>query len=95
MANQLKELLNRPLPRGNSSRASLLVLIGAYLIYMAYQMVRDTLSGVSSMDMTTTVILAGIMALGGLGVVGYAVCIWRAARKAAQTSDTEGQEVTK
>lgn len=88
MAN-LKELFNQPLPRGNSTHATLLAVIGGYLIYMAYQMVRDTLSGASAMSLTTTIIFAGIMALCGLGVIGYAVYTWRANAKASEEAEKE------
>lgn len=88
MAN-LKELFNQPLPRGNSTHATLLAVIGGYLIYMAYQMVRDTLSGVSSMPLTTTVILAGLMGLAGLGIIGYALYTWRASAKASEDGEQE------
>ena len=88
MAN-LKELCNQPLPRGNSTHATLLAVIGGYLIYMAYQMVRDTLSGVSSMPLTTTVILAGLMGLAGLGIIGYALYTWRANAKASEDGEQE------
>ena len=91
MAN-LKELFDKPLPRGNSTHATLLGVIGGYLIYLAYQMVRDTLSGVSSMPMRTTVILAGLMALAGVGVIGYALYTWRASAKASPEEDQEGAE---
>ena len=91
MAN-LKEQLNQPLPRGNSTHATLLGVIGGYLIYLAYQMVRDTLSGVSSMPMTTTVILAGLMGLAGLGVIGYALYTWRASTKASREAEQEDGE---
>ena len=88
MAN-LKELFNQPLPRGNSTHATLLAVIGGYLIYMAYQMLRDTLSGVSSMPLTTTVILAGLMGLAGLGIIGYALYTWRVSAKASEDGEQE------
>ena len=84
MANNLKNLLNQPLPKNTSAHAAMLLVIGGYLVYLAYQMVRDTMSGVSSMSMTTTVILAGIMALCGLGVMGYSFLCWYAGMKEKQ-----------
>lgn len=84
MENNLKDLLNQPLPKNASAHATMLLVIGGYLVYLAYQMVRDTMSGASSMSMTTTVILAGIMALCGLGVMGYGFLCWRAGVKEKQ-----------
>lgn len=90
---KLKELLNQTLPRNNSAQATMMAVIGGYLVYLAYEMVRDTISGVSSMSMTTTVILAGIMALCGLIVLAYGIRSWRKAeqakREAAQTEAAE------
>lgn len=91
MAN-LKELLSRPLPQSNSNRSTLLVVVGGYLMYMAYQMVTDTLSGASAMSLTATVILAGIMGLGGLGTIVYGVLVWRAASRAGEKSSPETKE---
>lgn len=88
MAN-VKELLTGTLPRNNSAHATMIAVIGGYLIYLAYQMVRDTLSGASSMSMTTTVILAGIMALCGLGVIAYGIWVWRRGVKASQQTKEE------
>ena len=41
MANNLKELLNKPLPRDDKNRASLFAVVAAYLLYMAYEVLRD------------------------------------------------------
>lgn len=93
MANDLKELLSRPLPRGDSTHATLLAVIGGYLIYMAYQMVRDTLSGASSMSLSLTLLLGGIMAVCGLAVIGYGIWMWRANVKAARKAQEQEDEV--
>lgn len=88
MAN-LKELLNQTIPQNNGTHATLIAVIGGYLVYLAYQMVRDTLSGASSMSMTTTVILAGAMALCGLAVVAYGFRLWRKGEKAKKEAAEE------
>jgi len=92
MANKLKELLSQPLPQGNSTHATLIAVIGGYLIYMAYEMVQNTLNGRSTMSMTTTVITAVIMALAGLGTIGYAVYLWRAGSKKQEALPEDVQE---
>ena len=73
MAKNLKALFDQPLSQNNSTHATLLAVIGGYLIYMAYEMVQNTLTGKSTMSMTTTVIAALIMALAGLGTIAYGV----------------------
>lgn len=89
---KLKELLNQTLPRNDSAHATLLAVIGGYMIYLAYQMVQDTLSGVSEMSMTTTAILAGVMALCGLGVLAYGIRTWRKTKNAAREAEEKHTE---
>lgn len=87
---KLKELLNQTLPQNDTAHATMIAVIGGYLVYLAYQMVRDTLSGASSMSMTTTVILAGVMALCGLAVIACGFRMWRkgeAAKKEAAEAE--------
>lgn len=88
----LKDLLNHPLPRGNSTHATLLAVVGSYLIYMAYSMVKNTLTGASTMSMTATVILAAVMGLIGLAVIGYAGWMWWAGYKASKEKKGETEE---
>lgn len=92
MANNLKELLNRPLPRGNATHATMLAVVGGYLMYMAWQMVQNTLSGNSTMSMTTTVILAAIMALLGLGAISYGIFMWYRGVKADKKNAGQSPE---
>ena len=89
MDNQTKNEQGRTGSQGNTTRVSLLAVVGGYLIYMAWQMVRDTISGASEMSMTTTLILAGLMALGGLGTIAYAIRVWRSGN---QGTEEDGEE---
>ena len=86
---KLKELLNQTIPKNDGAHATMLGVIGGYLVYLAYQMIRDTSSGVSSMDMTTTVVLAGLMALAGLGVMAFALRLWRKSEAAKKEPEAE------
>ncbi|MBQ7800979.1 MAG: hypothetical protein IJ375_01500 [Oscillospiraceae bacterium] len=87
MSKDKKSIFDAKLDMSGGTHATLVAVIGAYLVYMAYQMVRDTLSGASTMSMTTTVILAGLMALAGLGVMGYALWSWLRGRKAGKEEE--------
>ena len=69
MANNLKELLNKPLPKDDKNRSSLFAVISAYLLYMAWEVLRDTANGVSSMSVEASVACAAFLALGGLGTL--------------------------
>ena len=92
MSEKIKNILSRRLPRGNPTHAAIMVCVGAYVIYMAYMMIKNTLSGASSMSMTTTVIIAGIMALCGLGVIAYGIIIWRAYVKQYKADAQQGED---
>ena len=74
--NSFSKLLTQKLPQVNGTHAILLVVIAGYIAWMAYQMVRNTLSGKSSMSMTTTMILVVIMGLISLLIFAYAAFIF-------------------
>lgn len=76
--NKKKSVFSTKLPRGNGTHASLVCLVGAYVIYMAYGMIQNTRTGKSQMSMELTLVLAILMTLIGLGVIGYGVMIWYA-----------------
>lgn len=89
------------LPTGNPTHASIEMLVGAYIIYMAYQMLKNTRTGASNMSMTTTLILVGIMLVVGLAVIGYGGYIWYGvwkrsmnAMEAAEAAKTAGTAET-
>lgn len=90
MANNLKELLNKPLPRDDKNRASLFAVVAAYLLYMAYEVLRDTANGVSQMSVTASVACAAFLALGGLGTLAWTIRLWR--RHKAQTVSEEPED---
>ena len=90
MANNLKELLSRPLPRDDKHRASLVAVISGYLLYMAYEVLRDTANGVSSMSATGAVACAAFLALGGLGTLAWTIRLWR--RYKEQQASEEAKE---
>ena len=50
---KLKKLLSK-LPEISAAQGSLMIIAGGYMIYMAFQMFRDTRSGVSSMSGAAT-----------------------------------------
>ena len=81
MANNLKELLNRPLPADDKSRASLFAVISGYLLYMAWEVLRDTTNGVSSMSVEASVACAAFLALGGLGTLAWTIRLWRRSKE--------------
>ena len=67
---KLKKLLAK-LPEAGAAQGGLMAIVGGYLIYMAFQMLRDTRSGVSSMSLQLTVVLMILMILCGIAVLAY------------------------
>ena len=62
-------------PGPNQAQILIRGLIGAYLIYMAWHMVQNTANGLSTMSMPVTLVLAGAMALAGLGLIIWALVL--------------------
>ena len=87
MANNLKELLSRPLPRDDKNRASLFAVISGYLLYMAWEVLRDTTNGVSSMSVEASVACAAFLALGGLGTLAWTIRLWRRSKEQKESEE--------
>lgn len=90
MANNLKELLNKPLPKDDKNRASLFAVVSAYLLYMAWEVLRDTANGVSTMSVEGSVACAAFLALGGLGTLAWTIRLWRR-YKSRETEENDAQ----
>ena len=88
MANNLKDLLSKPLPRDDKNRASLFAVVSVYLLYLAYGVLRDTANGVSQMSVTASVACAAFLTLGGLGTMAWTIRLWRRAKQKQQEEDT-------
>lgn len=89
MANNLKDLLNKPLPRDDKNRASLFAVVSVYLLYLAYGVLRDTANGVSQMSVTASVACAAFLALGGLGTMAWTIRLWRKHKAQTVSEATE------
>ena len=83
------------LQRANSTHVVLLVLIGAYFVYMAYQMYDNTVTGESEMAMSTTIILMIVMILVAAAVFVYAGYVWYHIRKKSELTEEEAAELDK
>ncbi len=90
---------NRERPRNSSggTHSALLALVGAYILYMAWQMLQNAKNGTTSMSMTQTLVLAGVMALAAVGVFGYAAYLfytsWKAFEREKLGNPDEEEEV--
>ena len=74
-----------PMKIQNRNRAMLLAVVGAYVIYLAYEMMRDELAGKSSMAMWVCILC--VVLLGGAGIA-VLVLAWKVYR----TKDSEDEE---
>ena len=106
MIKKLKEQLNKPLPRNDTGRAAIFGFGGVYLLYSAYQVVRDYIGGVAQMGLGEMLTCAGLLVLCALITIGWALYIWlgkketdeeagaetAAAEEAAQPSDEPADE---
>ena len=57
----------------NTTRGMIFALVGAYIAYMGFQMYKNTVNGLSTMSMTTTILLMSLMILAGAGVIIYGI----------------------
>ena len=99
---KLKDQLNKPLPRNDTGRAAIFGFGGAYLLYSAYEVVRDYIGGVAQISFREMLIYTGILILCALITIGWALYIWlgkketdaetAAAEEAAQPSDEPAAE---
>ena len=69
----------------NRNRAMLLAVVGAYVIYLAYEMMRDELAGKSTMAMWVCVLCTVLLGCAGIAVL---VLAW----KVYKTRDPEEEE---
>lgn len=89
MANSPKDLLSKPFPKDDKSRASMFAVISVYLLYLAYGVLRDTANGVSRMSVTASVACAAFLALGSLGTMAWTIQLWRRVRQKQQEKAVE------
>ena len=69
----------------NRNRAMLLAVVGAYVIYLAYEMMQDELAGKSTMAMWVCVLCTVLLGCAGIAVL---VLAW----KVYKTKDPEEEE---
>ena len=66
-----RKFLDRQAERADSTRGTLVAVVGGYIIYLGIQMLDDTKSGASSMGMTETLVLMCVMILAGALVFAF------------------------
>lgn len=91
--NKKKKRYDYQMQKANNTHVTMLVVVGGYVLYMAYRMVKNTLSGQSSMSMTTTILLTVVMGLIGCGILGYAGYVYYLVRKRSELTEEEAKEL--
>lgn len=61
----------------NRNRAMLMAVVGAYVIYLAYEILRDTLAGKSTMALWVSILCTAFLGCAGIAVLVLAWKIYR------------------
>ncbi len=61
----------------NRNRAMLMAVVGGYVIYLAYEIIRDGLAGKSTMPLWLSILCAVLMGAAGIAVLILAWKIYR------------------
>lgn len=72
--------------KGSQTRTTLLVLAGAYLLYLAWEMLNTMRKGGTEMQSWLSIVFIVFFTLAGLGVF---VLTWRARRQEKEQQDIE------
>ena len=91
--NKKKKRYDYQMQKANNTHVTMLVVVGGYVLYMAYRMVKNTLTGQSSMSMTTTILLTIVMGLIGCAILGYAGYVYYLVRKKSELTEEEAREL--
>lgn len=71
------------------THASLLALAGGYIIYLAYEILRDHLNGVGGMSDAVAILSITGMVIGGLLVLYYAWRVYQRSKKPEEPREDE------
>ena len=75
--------------RNEKIHSTLLGLVGAYLVYMAWHLYELGREGDPSMTAPLRILFIAVFALAGLGVMFFAWTIWRKEKEKEQKGDPE------
>ena len=74
--------------RRDSGKGPILLLLGMYLIYLGWGILKNRLEDNTSMSMPVSILAAVLMALAGIAMIVYAIMEWR---RAAAASDAKSE----
>ena len=64
----------------NTGRSSIFVIVGAYLIYLAYQLFEKRVDADPSMSPALRIVFIAFFGLAGVAVIVYALLVWKKSR---------------
>lgn len=70
---KFKDILTQPIFKTESSRAGIQIVAGGYVVYLAYDMLRDLAGGESTEPTAAAYVAAIALGLCGIGVLIYAI----------------------
>lgn len=78
--------------RNKSTHAMLLTLVGGYILYIAYHLLENLLSGANDMSQGAAIAAIAIFAVGGIAVLLYAWKCWKEAKAEGQNAQNGEEE---
>ena len=92
--NKIRKFLDSKKGEAGSTRGTLVLAVGVYIVYLGISMLKDTKSGASSMSMGLTIFFMVLMCIIGLIVFAYGAWLfwtgWQK-EKAAMNQNKEGE----
>jgi len=75
--------------KNQGTHAMLLALVGGYILYIAWHLLENLLSGVQDMPQAAAIAAIAVFGLGGIGVLIYAWKTWQSTKKKDDEMDLD------
>lgn len=75
--------------KNKNTHAMLLMLVGGYILYIAYHLLENLLSGADDMPLSAAIAAIAVFAVGGIAVLVYAWKCWKEAKKEEKNGQNE------
>ena len=76
----------------NKTRAMMMALVGGYVVYLAYEIMRNGLAGKDSMPMWACILFTILLGGGGIAVIVLAWKIYRTKEKVGEDKTEEPEK---
>lgn len=77
--------------KNKNTHAMLLALVGGYILYIAYHLLENLLSGVNDMPQGAAIAAIAVFAAGGIAVLLYAWKCWKDAKAEEKNAQNEDE----